>query len=510
MPELLQISHLSKTFPGQRALDDVELTVAAGEVHALVGQNGSGKSTLIKVLAGYHQPDPGATAQVNGRPLVLGDGSDATAAGIRFVHQDLGLVQSISTIENIAMVNGYATGRGRRILWRTEAKHAAEAMSNLGFADFDIKAPVSELAPAQRTAVAIARALVGWEKGASLLVLDEPTASLAADDKTRLFEVIKTLKGRGVSILYVSHHLDEVFELADQVTVLRDARRVATVPVQGLTHNDLVELIVGRRVEVGAASVAAQPGDPIVSIDGLAGGSLGQLTTELRPGEIVGITGIMGSGREHVISLIAGQIPRTDGSVTVAGADIPNFAPSVAKARGVATVPADRGARGAIAAFSVQENMTVTDVNRFVRSRRLRHRDERTEADSWVEQLNVRLASLESPIGSLSGGNQQKVMFAKALRMSPKLLLLDEPTQGVDIGAKDQIHTLVDAASASGAAVLVASTDTDELVRLCHRVLVLVEGQVVADLTGGQITAEIMEHLQLQTQQHSDTNRRTA
>ncbi len=507
MPDVLHIERLSKTFPGQRALDDVNLLVATGEVHALVGQNGSGKSTLIKVLAGYHQPDPGSSAQVNGVPLLLGDGSAATAAGIRFVHQDLGLVHELNTIENIAMANGYATGPGRRILWRTEAKRAAEAMNALGFADFDIKIPVSSLAPAQRTAVAIARALVGWEQGACLLVLDEPTASLAADDKARLFEVVKSLKVRGVSILYVSHHLDEVFELADRVTVLRDAQKVDTVPVLGLTHHRLVELIVGRRVEVGIASEARTTGEPTVRVGGLAGGNLAHLDLELGRGEIVGIAGIMGSGREHVVGLIAGQVPRAGGLVTVDGADIPNFAPSQAKALGVANVPADRTARAAIAAFSVQENMTVSDVNRFVRGRRLRHKDERSETNSWVDKLSVRLASPESPIGSLSGGNQQKVMFARALRMSPKLLLLDEPTQGVDIGAKDQIHALVDLAASDGSAVLVASTDTDELVRLCHRVLVLVEGRVVAELSGDRIIAENIEQTQLQT---SDTIRRSA
>jgi ribose transport system ATP-binding protein len=499
MPDVLQIERLSKTFPGQRALDGVDLTVASGEVHALVGQNGSGKSTLIKVLAGYHQPDPGSSAWVNGQALNLGDGSGATAAGVRFVHQDLGLVHGLNAIENIAMVNGYATGTGRRILWRAEAKRAAEAMNTLGFADFNIKAPISELAPAQRTAIAIARALVGWENGASLLVLDEPTASLAADDKARLFEVVKLLKARGVSILYVSHHLDEVFELADRVTVLRDAKKVDTVSVASLVHHDLVELIVGRRVEVGASSHTRATAEPSVRVVGLAGGNLQHLDADFGPGEIVGVAGIMGSGRENVIGLIAGQVPRALGSVMIDGVDVPNYAPSSAKDLGIANVPADRTARAAIAGFSVLENMTISDVNRFVRSRRLRHKDERVETNSWVDKLSVRLATLGSPIGSLSGGNQQKVMFARALRMSPKLLLLDEPTQGVDIGAKDQIHSLVDLAAADGSAVLVASTDTDELVRLCNRVLVLVEGRVVAELSGEQIRAETIEQMQLQT-----------
>jgi ribose transport system ATP-binding protein len=497
--QALRIEHLSKTFPGQAALIDVDLIVEAGEVHALVGQNGSGKSTLIKVLAGYHQPDPGATASANNKPLTLGDGAAASAAGIRFVHQDLGLVASINTIENLALTNGYETGPGRRIRWRSEAKRAAEAMGSLGFADFDIKAPVANLAPAQRTAVAIARALVGWEQAASLLVLDEPTASLAADDKARLFEVVKTLKARGVSILYVSHHLDEVFDLADRVTVLRDARKVGTVPVADLDHDALVSMIVGHRVEFGTTSVAAATGKPIVTVAGLSGGNLHQLDLSIRPGEIVGISGIMGSGREHVIGLLAGQVPRDGGVVTVDGADIPNYAPAVAKVRGVAIVPADRSVRGAIGPFSVRENLTVTDVNRFVKAKRLRHSAERSETASWIDRLSIRLSGPEALIGSLSGGNQQKVMFAKALRLAPKLLLLDEPTQGVDIGAKDQIHALVDEGAANGAATLVASTDTDELVRLCHRVLVLVEGRVIAELNGTEIVAESIEQLQLQS-----------
>jgi ribose transport system ATP-binding protein len=499
MSDVLRIEDLSKTFPGQVALADVDLTVAAGEVHALVGQNGSGKSTLIKVLSGYHQPDPGARARVNDQPLALGNAASAAAAGIRFVHQDLGLVSSINTVENLALANGYATGPGRRILWRTETKRAENSMRALGFADFDVRAPIASLAPAQRTAVAIARALVGWEQNASVLVLDEPTASLAADDKARLFEVVKTLKSRGVSILYVSHHLDEVFALADRVTVLRDARKVVTSSVSDLDHDRLIEFIVGRRVAIGSASATAISVKPVISISGLAGGNLARLDVALRPGEIVGLAGIMGSGREHVVSLIAGQLPRTSGTITVDGADIPNYAPDIAKQRGVANVPADRSVRGAIAPFSVRENMTISDVNRFVQSRRLRRKLEMAETLAWVEKLSVRLAGTEAPIGSLSGGNQQKVMFAKALRMNPKLMLLDEPTQGVDVGAKDQIHSLVDEAAANGAATIVASTDTDELVRLCHRVLILVEGHLVAELNGSEITAETIERMQLQT-----------
>src|SRR4051812_10279380 len=325
---MLRIEHLSKTFPGQVALADVDLDVRAGEVHALVGQNGSGKSTLIKVLAGYHQPDEGGQAWMNDQPLSLGDGSAAAAAGIRFVHQDLGLVGSISALENIALTVGYRTGRLHRIRWRDEVRRTREAVAGLGLMNLDVKAPVNSLAPAQRTAIAIARALVGWEEdGARLLVLDEPTATLPGTDVQRLFEVIHRLKQRGVSILYVSHHLDEVFELADSVTILRDGRRIATLPVGDLDHAGLVELIVGHHVETTSVTDAAVGGQPLLSVRGLAGETLRGVDIDVNPGEIVGLAGITGSGREHVLALIAGQIPRDDGHVILDGKEIANYQP---------------------------------------------------------------------------------------------------------------------------------------------------------------------------------------
>jgi ribose transport system ATP-binding protein len=497
---MLRIEHLSKTFPGQVALSDVGIEVEAGEVHALVGQNGSGKSTLIKVLAGYHQPDPGeATAWLNGEPLVLGDGQAATGAGIRFVHQDLGLVGSVSAVENIALTVGYHTGRGRRIRWRDETRRTREALAALGLSDVDVKVPINSLPPSQRTAVAIARALVGWENGATLLVLDEPTATLPGDDVERLFQVIHRLKDQGISILYVSHHLDEVFELADRVTVLRDGERVATKPVSELDHMALVELIVGHRIEITTATDANASGAPLLTVRDLRGGTVRGADLDVYPGEIVGLAGITGSGREHLLGLIAGQIPREDGHVVLEGTEIANYQPRQAINTGVAFVPAERALRGVVGPMNVRENLSISDVSRhFVRGR-LRRRAEVAETKHWIDRLSIKTSSTEAMIGSLSGGNQQKVMFGKALRLSPKLLLLDEPTQGIDIGAKDQIHRLIDEAAASGMATLVASTDTDELVRLCHRVVVLANGFVKMTLVGDHITTEKIEHTQLES-----------
>jgi ribose transport system ATP-binding protein len=496
--DTLQIEHLSKTFPGQAALVDVSLSVKHGEVHALVGQNGSGKSTLIKVLAGYHQPDPGAEAWANGEPLTLGDGASAANAGIRFVHQDLGLVGSLSTVENLALTNGYRTGPGGRIKWKAEVQRAREAMSFLGLAAVDVKAPVSALPPSQKTAVAIARALVGLTDG-GLLILDEPTATLPGADVHRLFEVIHRLKAAGTSILYVSHHLDEVFELAEEVTVLRDAHHIATLPVSQLDHDKLIELIVGHAIDASAASLPTDNRNPVLVVRDLRGGNVHGIDLDVYEGEIVGLAGITGSGREHVLELIAGQMPRLDGDVEINTVEIANYEPRSALGAGAAFVPADRGVKGTIGNMTVRENLTLCDVSpHFVRGR-LRHKREAHEARSWIERLSIKTKSSEALITSLSGGNQQKVMFGKALRLSPKLLLLNEPTQGIDVGAKEQIHTLVDHATAEGVATVVASTDTEELVRLCHRVIVLIGGQVAATLRGGEITAERIEHTQLQT-----------
>ena len=496
---VLRIEHLSKTFPGQVALDDVSIDVARGEVHALVGQNGSGKSTLIKVLAGYHQPDPGGSAWIDGQPLTLGDGAAAIAAGVRFVHQDLGLVGMLNAVENLALTAGFVTGPGGRIRWRDEVRRTREALDRLGLGHIDVKAPVDSLPPSNRTAIAIARALVGWEDGANLLILDEPTATLPGEDVQRLFEVIHRLKDRGVSILYVSHHLDEVFELADTVTVLRDARRIASVPVGDLDHDKLVELIVGRRIEAASSFEYRAEGAPILTVRGLRGRTVDGIDLDVRPGEIVGLAGVTGSGREHVLGLIAGQTPRDEGDVFLDGTYVENYAPRQAMRAGVAFVPAERALRGTVGGMSVRENLSITDLRRHVRQGRVHRKSELEETKDWIGRLSIKTSSTEAPITSLSGGNQQKVMFGKALRLRPKLLLLDEPAQGIDIGAKDQLHHLVEQAAAEGVAVLVASTDTDELVRLCHRVVVLVNGEIVATLVGDDINAERIEHTQLQT-----------
>ena len=341
MAEVLSIRGLSKTFPGQRALIDVDFDVEAGQVHALVGQNGSGKSTLIKCLAGYHEPDPGATATyyryslpgdpdvAEGTEFRLGDGQAAEAAGIRFVHQDLALVETLGAIENLAIGSGYSTTRTGTIRWRDQRRRAQQELADLGY-HFDVRTPVSELAPAERTGIAIARALHDWENSVNLLVLDEPTAALPGPDVERLFEVIRTVSDRGVAVVYVSHHLDEVFEIADVVTVLRDGKKVADAPIGDLDHEGLVELIVGQALAEEFSQALHDhdvDGEAVIETNGLRGSTLENLDLRLARGEVVGIAGITGSGREEVARLIFGGLDR-EGEVRVEGQLVPRQRPT--------------------------------------------------------------------------------------------------------------------------------------------------------------------------------------
>ncbi|MFT6290334.1 MAG: ribose transport system ATP-binding protein [Ilumatobacter sp.] len=500
MKQLLAINNLSKTFPGQVALDDVDIRLGAGRTHALVGQNGSGKSTLIKIIAGYHQPDPGSHAELDGETLLLGDGRAAVAAGVRFVHQDLGLVESLNSVENISMGVGYTTKRGGRIDWPADTQRARDGLDLLGFDDVDVSLPVGALAPSQKTAVALARALHGWEENAKLLILDEPTASLPGDDVERLFAAIRRLKERGVAILYVSHHLDEVFEIADDVSILRDGKRITTMPTAELDHEGLIELMIGHKLERSAMSSQANAtGVAGLDVRGLRGGTIHGVDLVVRPGEIVGIAGITGSGRELIAPYITGQIPSDEGSVTVFGKAIPNYDPRAAMDAGLAFVPADRATLGVLPLSSVGDNLTISDLWRNWRRGRLRHNEERAECGVWIDRLQIKTPGPEVPIGALSGGNQQKVLFGRTLRLTPRVLVLDEPTSGIDVKAKDQILQLIDEAASTGAAVLVVSTDTDELVQVAHRILVMVEGIIIDELSGDDMTTENVERSLLQT-----------
>ena len=493
---LVEVTGLHKSFGSTEALIDVDFELRAGEVHALVGQNGSGKSTLVKVLAGVHDADSGHIS-VDGVAFEARDADDVRQRGLRFVHQDLGLVDSLDVVENLALGNGYDLVFPRRISWRHERRTARAALENLGY-DLDVRAPVGSLSASERTGVAICRALEGWQSSARVLVLDEPTASLPEAEVARLFEVVRTVRDRGVGVIYVSHHLHEVLAIADRVTVLRDGRRVGTYAAADLDHDRMIELIVGSSqvgdTERSTGGSHSEGGVPLLEVVGLGGTVLRDVDLRVHAGEVVGVAGITGSGREDLAPALFGAQPR-EGRVVVQGNQVPAGRPDLAMAAGVGLVPADRKAVGLIASMVVRENVSLADLRPYLWRNLLSHRRERADVDVWLEALDVRPRDQTLGAMRLSGGNQQKVLLARWLRVGPRVLVLDEPTQGVDVGAKSEIHQRITAAAAEGTAVLICSTDTAELVRLCDRVLVLQRGRIGAELRGGDISDERIDRL---------------
>ena len=492
---VLDLHNVSKTFPGTRALDGVDLQVRAGEIHALVGQNGSGKSTLIKILAGFHHPDHGASAMVNGAEFRLGDATAAHAAGLRFVHQDLGLIDSLDCVDNLALGTGYATGFGGHIRWRRQRAAAREALRRVGHGDVKVTTLVSHLSAFEKTALAIVRAVRDLESGdgtakISLLVLDEPTATMPRPEVDKLFALIRRVAAAGNSVLLVSHHLDEVFAIAHRVTVLRDGQSEGTHQLAGLTRADLIQLMTGGIVEQVTRSADQHAGKVLMSVRGLGGRVLHDFDLDVHSGEVIGIAGLNGSGRDEVCELVFGGRPRA-GTVTVGDKELPPSRPDLAISRGLALVPADRHAAGLILNESVRENLTLVDLKPFWRRWWLSGSRERSTAREWIDKLGIRTSSMDAVVESLSGGNQQKVVMGKWLRTDPAILLLDEPTQGVDVGAQAELHRLMRAAAdSSGAAVVLCSSDERELSHVCDRVIVLCDGTVTAELAGDQLKSQ--------------------
>jgi len=485
---LLRVTGLSKTFPGVKALQDVSLDVHAGEIVAVVGHNGSGKSTLVKILAGVYLADPGGTIEVRGH-----DGEQLSGAAARdelhFIHQDLGLVDMLSSVENLSLGNRSPGPLGLSPVNRkVERRHAEQMIARFG-AQFDTTVPIARLAAAERAIVAIARAMDGWGRPDKVLVLDEPTTAFHSTEVEVLFEAIRRIAADGAGVVFISHRLDEVSGLADRVVALRDGRVVANQPAADLDTDAMVQLIAGRSVSDARMSPKAAQSTPALTVRGLSGPGVTDLDLTVRVGEIVGVSGILGSGREHLAPLLFGARPRFAGTVEVAGCAVPALSIPAAIAAGMAYLPADRRREGAVLDMNVRENLTLP----FLRPLRDRFgginaKTERAETNRWVDRVEMRPALPERPVRLFSGGNQQKVLLAKWLRMEPKVMILDEPTQGVDVGAKDSIYQLIAKAAVQGTGVLVCSTETKELVTLCDRVIVLDAGRSSVELAGESLT----------------------
>jgi len=477
--EVLRLEGVTKSFGAYKALDDVSVDFRQGEVHGILGVNGSGKSTLLKCVAGYHVPDSGK-AFIDGTELPWGSPEAAARHGIRFIHQDLGLVNEMSVIDNLALGTTY---EGRAwVSDRRERRRALELLRQVGI-DVDPSAPVSSLTKTEQTMLAVARAMRNGFSENDVLLLDEPTASLSSGEVRILFELLRSLSRRGVAIGFVSHRRREVLEICDRVSVLRNGRCVASRSTEGLTEKELIDLLVGVPLSevYGSLREHTATARVLLEVHGLRGGALHELDLTLHEGEVLGIAGLDGSGRELVSSLLVGADPWESGHVVLNGKTFDRLNRDITMKNKVAYVPADRKSHSILPAFSLRENLTLPKIGTR-RKGWLSIRDEKRDSAQWLERTRVDQRNVELSISALSGGNQQRVVIARWLRFGAHVMVLDEPTQGVDVAGRSAIYECLSDASAAGTGLIIVSTDSEELVSVCDRVLVLYEGRVALDL----------------------------
>jgi ribose transport system ATP-binding protein len=488
-PPLVSIERLSKTFPGQRALADVSFDIGRREIHALVGENGSGKSTLIKILAGFHLPDPGGRVLVDGEPLHFGSAADGRRRGLRFVHQDLGLIGELTAAENVGLVTGFTTSASR-IDRRAQRRLTEQLLARIGV-EVDVERPVRDLRAVERSALAIARSLDDSSGAISLLVLDEPTSALPPTECEALFSVLRKVQEAGVSILYVSHRLDEVLSLASRVTVLRDGRGQGTISTASVGREHLARLIVGEELELTAAQAApvARNEQPVLEVRDLRCPPVDGIDFDVHRGEVLGVAGLSGSGREILAGAVCGAIAAAV-SLDACGerVDADPMTPQLARQLGLALILPNRHRDAAIANFTVSENITLGWVSEFARMGRVDRSRERAAAREWIKRLDIRPPDPDRLYGLLSGGNQQKVLMAKWFGLDPRVVFMEDPTSGVDIGARNAIYDLIRRYAQTGTGFVICSSDTEDLVSVCDRVLALVDGQVAEELHGSAIS----------------------
>jgi ribose transport system ATP-binding protein len=482
----LELQGVSKTFGGEKALDDVSLQLEAGEVRALVGQNGSGKSTLVKILTGYHAPDPGAHITFWGEELPLP--VDAPQKhGIAVIHQDLGLCEELTVTENFGAGSSYGVGKGRPVNWRAERRRCRELCERFGV-EIAPDALVVGLSPSERAMLAIVRALRQLEDAGDqqLFILDEPTTYLAREAAVQVTDLIRRVADAGAAALFVSHRLAEVKRVSDNISVLRDGRLVDTVTAADSTEASILELMLGRSIgDFYPAKVEGRQGEEVLRVEDLEGDRVEGVSFAGRRGEILGITGLVGMGHDELPYLIVERARRSAGTATVDGTEIGS--PAEAIAAGAGLVPANRLRDSVWSEATAAENMTISSLPDYTKGGRIDYGAERNDVLGLIKRFQVQPARATLPVASFSGGNQQKIVLAKWLKMNPTVLLLHEPTQGVDAGARKAVLELVCESARQGAAVVIFSADYEQLDHLCTRVLVLQHGQISATLEGDDL-----------------------
>ncbi|HTQ11186.1 MAG TPA: sugar ABC transporter ATP-binding protein [Fimbriimonadaceae bacterium] len=475
MDAILQLNNISKRFPGVVALDDVTVAVERGSCHALMGENGAGKSTLGKIVAGIYRADEGKVI-LDGKEVAFSDPGQALDAGIGMVHQELLFCENLTVAENLAL--GHMPHTGPFVNFSEMRAEAKAALARFG-ADISPDRRLGDLPISRQQTVQIASALA---RGAKILIFDEPTSSLSHSESERLFEVIEQLKKDGVTCIYVSHRLNEVFRLSDTVTVLKDGKHVVTRPTKEFTEETLVQSMIGRDLDLATRS-QANPGQVMLKVEGLSSeGKFSDVSLEVREGEIVGISGLVGSGRTEVLESIFGLDPNAYGRIEVIGKQVRIRDPRMALRLGLGLVPEDRKRHGLILSMRVRENMTLTILRRLAAFGFVKQRQERKQAKTYFDRLHVRAPSMEAATSGLSGGNQQKLVIAKWVAADCKVLMVDEPTRGVDVGAKQEIHDILREMAKEGRAVLVVSSELPEMLAIATRILVMRLGKIVGEV----------------------------
>ena len=482
---LLDVQDVSKSFDAVAAVQGVSFPLYAGEAHALVGENGAGKSTIVKMLAGVHRPDTGRLV-VDGKPADFTNPAAAKAAGIAVIYQEPTLFPDLSVAENIVM-GAQPLGRLNMIDRAAMRAHAVELFRRLGV-HVDPDRPARGLSIADQQIVEIAKAL---SAEARVLVMDEPTAALSGHEVERLFAVARSLRDEGAAILFISHRFEEVTALCQRVTIMRDGKRVSTDPISDLTVEEMVRRMVGRDLDALFPKQDVEAGEVVLEVEGLTkAGVFKDVSFSVRAGEIVALAGLVGSGRSEVVQAVFGVDRRDSGTVRLFGRRLKPHSPRAAMAAGMALVPEDRRQQGLVMDLSIERNVTLPRSGALARLGLLLGGRERREAAEWTRRLQTKYRRLGDVVGTLSGGNQQKVVLAKWLATAPRLLIVDEPTRGIDVGTKAEVHRLMSSLAAEGVAVVMVSSELPEVLGMADRVLVMREGRIVAEIPRSEATEE--------------------
>ena len=486
---VLRMEHITKTFPGVVALDDVSIDLNKGEVLGILGENGAGKSTLIKILAGNYIKDSG-DIYVDGQKFEIKGPAEAVASGIRVIYQELNTLNNLTVTENIFIGEQIIKGPFRIVDWKAMTRKANELLDTLNV-KLDPNTIIGDLTVSEKQIVEIAKAI---SKEAKILVMDEPTAALSEEETQSLFKIIKTLKSKGVSIIYISHRLKEIFEIADRVTVLRDGKKVGVLSTRNTNENELVTLMVGRDIKDMYPKRAVPIGEKIMEVKNLISDGFNNVSFNLRKSEILGIFGLLGSGRTSLVKALFGANKIKGGEIFIYGKKVNIKSPNVARGERIGLVPLDRKVEGLALLMSVKENITLANIEDLGKNFLIMKSLEREKVIKWINEIGIKTPTIDQEVNSLSGGNQQKVVLAKWLESGSQIIILNEPTRGIDVGAKIEIYNLMQDLCERGASIIMISSELPEILSIADRIIVMSKGRFTAEYSREEASEEQLLH----------------